>query len=374
MHSEQPTTMYWISLRLPGDYLPRTNYMPACSPAEYERRTPRVPWTEPGEGEPRKVTEYYRVMNREMVVSSRERTLATALIPKDIAHIHTIVASTFREIGNCVDFSALSASIVLDFFVKSTGTGHVNLSWLNRLPILTDTCDPSLRSALRIRALRLCCLTSHYIDLWQDICNGKPPTATAAAADYPNTIDTFRNDTWTRQDPRLPEDFATLTPEWRRDTAIRTDYARRQALVEIDVLTAIALDLTLEELLTIYRIQFPVMRQYEADTWYDANGRITFTASQGLLGIGLPREPVKTDTAYTLHTPQGDRTDTALGWEDIRDLTEGIITRYITDDTLPGGSIERTVEYHAPFDRCDREQDYRAAWAAFKRRFAGGDD
>ena len=42
----------------------------------------------------------------------------------------------------------------------------------------------------------------------------------------------------------------------------------------------------------------------------------------------------------------------------IRNLYEGTVTRRVTDDTLPGGPIERTVTYHAP---CNREQDYRMA-------------
>ena len=29
---------------LPDDYLPRTNYVPACEEDEYSRRTPKVPW------------------------------------------------------------------------------------------------------------------------------------------------------------------------------------------------------------------------------------------------------------------------------------------------------------------------------------------
>ena len=129
-----------------------------------------------------------------------------------------------------------------------------------------------------------------------------------------------------------------------------------------------ALGLTLDELLTIYRVQFPVMRQYEADTWYDTRGRIVFTASKGLQGDGLPRKANKGDTTYGLRTPDADRCDIALGWEDIRRLPEGTVTRRITDDTLPGGPYERTIEYHAPFDRCNREHDYRAAWNEFTER------
>ena len=130
-----------------------------------------------------------------------------------------------------------------------------------------------------------------------------------------------------------------------------------------------ALGLTLDELLTIYRVQFPVMRQYEVDAWYDIHGRIVFTASKGLPGVGLPRKAVKGDTSCSLRSPDVDHTGIALGWEDIRHLSEGTATRRITDDTLPGGPIERHIEYSAPFDRCDREQDYCTAWTVFARQY-----
>ena len=201
---------------LPDDYLPRTNYVPACKPEEYRRRTPRVPWCELGETAPRRVTAYYRVLNREMVGRSAERTLITALIPKETAHIHTTVATVFRDANTCLDFAALSMSLVLDFFIKSTGIGHVQRAWLSRLPILTDTCDPRLRNALWIRALRLCSLTNHYADLWREICTSESaatvlPTASnrpedsasaddetadrlPGAATLTNAIDAFRAD------------------------------------------------------------------------------------------------------------------------------------------------------------------------------------
>ena len=119
------------------------------------------------------------------------------------------------------------------------------------------------------------------------------------------------------------------------------------------MLTAMALGLTLDELQTIYRIQFPVLRQNEADTWYDQQGRIVFTCSKGLPGVGFPRKATKIEP---------------IGWEDIKNLQSGTVERTVLDDTLPTGPVERTITYHAPFDRCDREQDYATVWAEFTRR------
>ena len=84
----------------------------------------------------------------------------------------------------------------------------------------------------------------------------------------------------------------------------------------------------------------------------------------------MPRKAAKGDTSYSIHTSDTDRIDIALGWEDIRHLNVGIVARRITDDTIPGGPVERVIEYHAPFSRCDREEDYRLAWSVFGERYS----
>ena len=128
--------------------------------------------------------------------------------------------------------------------------------------------------------------------------------------------------------------------------------------------------MTYDELITIYRVQFPVMRQYEADTWYDTNGRIAFTASQGLTGVGLSRKANRSDDPCVIRYPDGREDEKPVGWEDVRDLSDDTqVLQAKEDDTLPGGPRQKTITYVAPFDRCDREEDYRTAWAEFENRF-----
>ncbi|EFN8362684.1 TPA: class I SAM-dependent DNA methyltransferase [Escherichia coli] len=340
-------------LTLPDDYLPRTNYIPACDAQEYAKRTPRVSWKEQDEDEPRKVTDYYRFVNREMIGPSSERTLITTIVPPGVSHINTCLGTAFKDTQLLLDYFSMTLSVPLDYRVKSTGMGHANTSLINQLPVLTND---AYRTALHSRALCLVSLVRSYADLWQSC--------------YTPDFNTQR---WSRDLPQLPQDFfANLTPEWQRNCALRSDYSRRQALVEIDVLVAQALGLTLEELLTIYRVQFPVMRQYEADTWYDQNGRIIFTPSKGLVGVGLPRTARKADLkngfVFNVDSPEwtgGDCTDQAIGWDDVKHLQTGTVCVTFDDYTRSDEGERRTVTWQAPFIKPDREDDYKVAWAFF---------
>jgi len=297
---------------LPDDYLSRTNYVPDCDMAEYRRRTPTVPW-----GDNALVTKHYRLIFRGMLSQSGERTLIGAILSKEATHIHGALSVTFQNSIDLLLATAISSSIISDFFIKTTGSANLHFKW-NSLPLLKNNLSVSNR------VLALNCLTTHYADLWAECWNNA-----------------FQNQRWFGDDPRLDPDFwRNLTPQWQRNCALRTDFSRRWALVELDVLAARTLALTLAELQTIYRIQFPVLRQYEADTWYDQKGRIVFTCSKGLPGVGFSR-------------PE---------WEPIKNMPSGTVTRTVTDNTLPTGPVTRTIVYHAPFTRCDRERDYAMVW------------
>ncbi len=145
---------------------------------------------------------------------------------------------------------------------------------------------------------------------------------------------------------------------------------RRQCLLEIDVLMSKALGLSLSELVTIYRMQFPVMRQNERETYYDSNGRIVFTPSKGLVGVGLSRKAGRNDDPVEIEYPDGHHESRPLGWEDAINLPDGSkIHRTVIDDTLPGGPREKTITYVSPWYLPDREEDYRVAWEVFTERF-----
>ncbi len=162
----------------------------------------------------------------------------------------------------------------------------------------------------------------------------------------------------------------TPSDEWNISVAARTDLERRQCLLEVDVLIALALDLKLRELLTIYSMQFSVMRQYERETYYDSNGRIVFTPSKGLVGVGLSRKAGRNDDPVDIEYPDGRRESRPLGWEDAINLPDGTkIHRTVMDDTLPGGPREKTITYVSPWYLPGREQDYRVAWQVFTERF-----
>ncbi len=322
-------------LEISDDYIQRFKYFPACSLDEYITKSP----------DKGKYIQNYRIVMREMLNLSGERSLIPTIIPPYCGHIITIFGMQLD--CDLFQIAGILASLVSDFYIKSVGRGHCQLPIISSLPHFKN----QIGQAIAVRSAMLNCLNSRYCDLWEK--------------EYD---DSWTENTWAKVDPRLDNiRFVRLSRDWLWNSPLRTDYERRQALVEIDILTSIALGMTLEQLKTIYRIQFPVLRQYEMDTWYDVNGRIVFTNNRSLSGVGFTRLEFESSGAVVPICCGND------SWDGImKHAPEGyVFARTIIDDTMPGGPIERTTEYVAPFDRCDREKDYEIAWKFFEEKFGG---
>ena len=304
-------------LTIADDYIQRFKYTPACTPSDYIIKSP----------DRGNYIQTYRIAMREMLNLSGERSLIPAIIPPLCGHIITVFGMQVTR--DIFQVSGVLASLVSDFYIKAVGRGHCQIPIISSLPHFSG----KIGDAISVRAGMLNCLNSRYKPIWSQEFKSN-----------------YCDERWAKNDTRLfNQKFFSLTPEWNWGVPLRTDYERRQALVEIDVLTAMALGMTLEQLKTIYQIQFPVLQSYESDTWYDVNGRIVFTNNRSLTGIGFSRTE----------------------WENgIKEAPAGKkFYRTITDDTMPGGPIERTIEYVAPFDRCDREKDYEIAWKFFEEKY-----
>ena len=301
------------------NYLPRTKYHIGCSKNEYLRRMPSTPWGVP-------FNSTYRMINRRRINSTLERTFVPAILAPGPAFVNTVFGVAFQDVSLLPVIAGYSSSIVYDYFVRSTGKGDLRGDLIGNLPLV----DSILNDEISCRALILNCLTSDYRDLWSKCWK-----------------DSFNDCSWSKVDGRLASNtFTALEEHWSFSTPLRSDYARRQALVELDVLVSLALGLSLQQLEMVYQLDFSVMQGYERDTWYDAVGNTVF--SKKSLG---PSKPSRRE------------------FEQAKDMAKGVYTVTYVDDTLPGGPVERSIDYEAPFNTCNRIEDYKTAWSYFEKKY-----
>ncbi|MBF6204311.1 class I SAM-dependent DNA methyltransferase [Streptomyces gardneri] len=281
---------------LPENFIPRTNYQVARPSAEYQAAYPH--W----DGKPS--SSYFRLAWRRMADSATVRTLHSALVPPGPCFVGTVLSAQLPSASDLVVADGIWSSLPIDFFVKVSGASELKHGIMRRAPHIRHH---RLEDALVLRTLRLNCLIQPFSALWEDLYSP-----------------VWSDDSWV---PRIGVHregrpaLGAVDATWQRQTPLRAGADRRQALIEIDAIVAVMLNLTADELLTIYRTQFPVLQRYEREARYDANGR------------QLP-----TKIASEL------RKDPALGRTDI---------------TADG------ITYAAPFTGVDRERDMELAHAHF---------
>ncbi len=233
----------WDLERLPERAIPRTSYQRSQPTIDYVAAYPH--W----EGTPS--NHFWRLAWRNMVDSSTVRSCHAALLPPGPTHVHGVHTLSCPEHRDLAIAGGMWASLPVDFLVKVSGASKLQAEFAARFP---HPRDHALVPELILRTLRLNCLTTDYEPLWAELFNSG-----------------WERDAWTRRFPAAA--LGDVGTEWSMSTPLRRDAERRQALVEIDALAAVMLDITADELCAIYRTQFGVLRKYERVMRFDANGR-----------------------------------------------------------------------------------------------------
>lgn len=251
-----------------------------------------------------------------MAANTGERTLIPALIPPGASHIHRVSSIGSVRVAATDLMVALGSlsSMMADLGVRVVPKSDILKSVIERLPLANGGAE--LRMAIVLRVLRLNCLTEAFSEVW--------------AACW---SDSYLGDAWTRKaGSRVP--LGEVTKRWTPATPLRVASDRRQSLIEIDALVALALGITIDELCTVYRTQFPVLGGYDRDSYFfDARGRLVPTS------------------VVSRWRKKGDAMS----------VTERAAEH-------PGSRL--SYVYELPFARLDREEDLRVAYTEFENRLS----
>jgi hypothetical protein len=308
---------------IPETYLPRSPYKPL------KKEPFLVTMGTKPDGSPNRVDakQYYRIAWRKMAAITGERTLMSCIIPKGVGHIDGVYSVFFRDNIFNLNVLCVFQSIIADFLTRFTGGATIRISNLKHIPIIQN---PNTNRLLRHRTLRLNCLTTYYKDLWEECAEG------------------ISQDKFYLDDPRLTYEhespYGDLSSKWNYKSPLRSDFARRLALLEIDVLVAKGFGLSLDHLLLIYNLQFPVLQQYERVDLYDTKGK------------RLPNTARKDPGGTQLRTALKKREEEIQSG--IYKETDAITIRFPIDGNTK--EIEKT--FHPPFTPIDRTEEYRKIW------------
>ena len=262
----------------------------------------------------RPATTFYRLAWRRQIAPDTERALFAAIVPPGPSHVDLVQTLCMPNPRSTVLVGGFWASLPLDYLLRTSGRGDMRVAVARTMP--SPSANHPLASALLLRTLRLNCLTTAYADLWSELYDPTWPGYEGWAIDWPGL-----------------QPLHNVTPEWRYPTPLRSERARRSALVEIDALVAVWLGIPAATLTAMYRARFPIMQDFDDVTWFDAAER-KIAGDRYTYGHGQTKEHWAQFQAH-LAAP---------------------------------GEIHPPESYTPPFHKADREAEMAAAHAVFQAR------
>lgn len=266
---------------------------------------------------PKPLTAQPRLVYRRRGQPANERTLIPAVMPPGITHINPVISLTFNDSAMAAIFGGHSFSLLHDFLIRVAGRSDIYANTLLPFPLVEEAYWPNIK----VRALRLSCLTNHYAELWHDLFE-----------------DGFKQDAFAKTGAKK---WSELSPAWNREVAFRSDLDRRQAELELDVLLALGFGLSVEELVQIYSVQFSALVEYEKVDEYDARGQ------------RLPNTKRKDAGGKEVRDARADHDGSSpltVSWE------------------IDNGNQTVTRTFYPPFRHVDRIEDYRTGYRVFAER------
>ncbi|MGV9559405.1 class I SAM-dependent DNA methyltransferase [Streptomyces sp. NPDC003522] len=294
--------------QLPESAIPRANYIRGGKVEEF--------FAELDDWNGEISTSHYRLVWRDMIPPSNERSLFPSLVPPGPSHVNAVRSMSAGTNELTVLVCGFWAALPSDYLLRITGRAHMSVSEAHAMPA-PQTSHP-LAQPLLLRTIRLNALTKAYARLWEELFH---PT-------WPG-YEEWANSNWPNVEPLATHLKAT----WSHDTPLRSEHQRRAALVELDALVSVWLGITADQLVTIYKSRYPVLADYESAMYFDANGR-KIAANHNTYGYGQTKQDY-IDLLAHLENPE--------------------------TTPPPAG-------YAGPFYKADREAEMRAAHAYFQAR------
>lgn len=294
----------------------RTNYIPSVNFNQIDKEVFGRPWLES-----------YKLVFSKMINLTNARSLQCAMVPPKTSHVNSVVSLTFKNNIDLILFGAFCSSLIFDFLLRISGVSNLYEKLLRSFPATSiGYIDKAVLDQLLYRYLKLTCIDERYLELWQS---------------YDFTYDFIS----------YPEEIKQLSGRgidsktWNTSIPVNSFFEQRWSLIELDVLVAMIYKISLDELIQIYSVQFAVEMQNDLETYYDQSGKIVFTNNKSLSSIGVDRSV----------------------WNSIKDFQDGETYEHtIEKNELYHGE---EVTYHAPFEKCDRVEDYKTVWAHFEENF-----